>query len=80
VARRLASAGEKKLPTRGENLRTIGQVADQCPAFSEAALRKLILHAPLNGLEPAIVRLGRRVLIDSERFNEWLNQHRGLSA
>ena len=80
MARRLAGAKDKRLTTRGENLRTIAQVAQQCPAFSESALRKLILRAPLNGLEPAIVRLGRRVLIDSERFSEWLNQHRGLST
>ena len=80
MARRLASGSEKRLTTRGENLRTIAQVAEQCPAFSEAALRKMILRAQFNGLEPAIVRLGRRVLIDSERFNQWLNQHRELSA
>ena len=44
------------------------------------ALRKMILRAPVNGLEPALVRLGRRVLIDRERFNEWLSQHQKLSA
>ena len=80
MARRLASASNKRLTTRGENLRTIAQVAEQCPAFSEAALRKMILRASVNGLEPALVRLGRRVLIDRERFNEWLSQHQELSA
>ncbi len=55
----------------------MAQLAEECPAFSEAGLRKLILRAPLNGLEPAIVRLGRRVLIDYGRFNRWLEEHRG---
>lgn len=64
-------------PTDAKNLRTIPQMVEECPAFSEAALRKLILRAPLNGLEPAIVRLGRRVLIDYARFNRWLEDNRG---
>ena len=63
--------------TSAKNLRTVPQVVEECPAFSEAALRKLILRAPLNGLEPAILRVGRRVLIDYERFNRWLEDQRG---
>ena len=62
--------------TRAENLRTVTQLADECPAFSAGALRKLIMRAPLNGLEPAIVRLGRRVLIDYRQFNRWLEDQR----
>ena len=64
-------------PTEAKNLRTIPQMVEECPAFSEAALRKLILRAPLNGLEPAIVRLGRRVLIDYSQFNRWIEGNRG---
>ena len=80
MARRQTHPGSRKPTTRSENLRTIAQIAEQSPAFSEAALRKMILRAPFNGLEPSIVRLGRRVLIDEESFNEWLNRHRGLPA
>ncbi len=76
--RRYRQAHRHNLPaTDAKNLRTIPQVVEECPAFSEAALRKLILRAPLNGLEPAIVRLGRRVLIDYARFNRWLEDNRG---
>ena len=67
----------RKSSIRAHDLRTVAQVVQECPAFSEAGLRKLILRAPLNGLEPAIVRLGRRVLIDYGRFNRWLEEHRG---
>ncbi len=31
---------------------------------------------PGNGLAPAIVRLGRRVLIDLDRFDAWIESHR----
>jgi hypothetical protein len=36
-------------------------------------LRHLIAHAPENGLEQAgaIIRVGRRVLVDEARFIEW---------
>ena len=62
-----------------EALRTVAQVADDCPAFSQAALRSLIFDADKNELTAsgAIVRLGRRVYIDSERFAEWIASHQG---
>jgi hypothetical protein len=31
---------------------------------------------PGNGLAPAIIRVGRRVLIDLDRFDEWLEAQR----
>ena len=50
--------------------------------FSEYSLRNHIQHArerhcsrgtiPANGLAPALVRIGRRVLIDEAKFFEWL--------
>ena len=47
--------------TRAKDLRTVAQVAAECPAFSEAALRKLIFRAPLNGLEDIYAGIwGRR--------------------
>ena len=57
------------------------------PWLTEAAIRHLIFNAeprfnskgeeiPGNGLSKAILRLGRRVLIDLDAFDEWLNSHR----
>ncbi len=60
-----------------ENLRTVAQLAEELPAFDQAALRRLIFFARHNGLLPAIVRVGRRVLIDRERFAAWLEHGRG---
>ena len=64
------------------NLLTVRQFAQRHPAFCEGGLRWLIFNAeartrnvdgeerliPGNGLKPAIVRLGRRVLIDETEF------------
>ena len=57
--------------------------------FSEPALRHLVFDSksrvvsrgrviPGNGLEEAgaIIRVGRRVLIDLDRFDTWLDGHR----
>lgn len=55
-----------------ENLRTLRQLAATFPAFSEASLRWHVFHARTNGLDCAIVRLGRRVLVDEAKFREWV--------
>lgn len=53
---------------------TVSQFAERCPAFKEPALRWLIFNRRKNGLEKsgAIVRNGRRVLLDVEKFFVWL--------
>jgi hypothetical protein len=55
---------------------TVAQFAEANPAFSEASLRWHIFEAPRNGLQAAaaIVRVGRRVLIDVDRFERWIRQ------
>ena len=58
------------------SLRTVAQLADELPAFDEPAIRRLIFHAEKLGLGYAIVRLGRRVYIDIDAFNRWLDDHR----
>ncbi len=58
------------------DIRTIKQVSQERPAFKEAALRYLIFNAETNGLNSALVRIGRRVMIDLERFDQWLEGHR----
>ena len=68
---------------------TVRQFAERNPAFTEAALRNLIFKAdtrhstrgeiPGNGLleAGAIVRIGRKVLIDEAAFFAWVD---GLKA
>jgi hypothetical protein len=61
-----------------ENVLTIRQIANANPAFSEASMRWLVFNAATNGLQEAgvIIRLGRRVLIDTEKFGLWLEHGR----
>ncbi len=57
-------------------LSTIKQFSTENSAFTEASLRWQIFNEKTNGLKEsgAIVRMGRRVLIDEDRFFDWLDQ------
>ena len=76
-------------------LATIGNFANlprYQGVFSVAAIRHLVFQSkprfdskgniiPGNGLAEAgaILRVGRRVLIDLDRFDEWLDAHRDVA-
>lgn len=65
--------------TEANQLRTVKQLADELKptgAFSQGALRWLIFHSKTNGFDQALVRVGRKVLIDRQRFDAWLDQQR----
>lgn len=68
--------GELRKLDRSEasKLRTVAQMAEECPAFPESRLRHLVDRAATNGLldSGAIVRKGGRVLIHRERFDSWV--------
>ena len=77
---------------KGRRLATVNKVAsmpEYRDAFTVAALRHLIFQStprqdsrgrplPTNGLVDAgaIIRLGKKVLIDLDAFDAWLDQHR----
>ena len=63
-------------------LYTIRQFAENNPAFSEASLRWQIAMAKKNGLAKsgAILRNGRRILIDPDKFFMWLESNQGHAA
>lgn len=72
-------------------LKTVPRFSDDNPSFTQAALRALIFKAeprithegtkPGNGLieAGAIIRIGRRVLIDEAKFFEWVRQQQPAS-
>jgi hypothetical protein len=64
----------EQMRTAMREILTISQFAERCPAFKEPALRWLIFNRRQNGLEKsgAIVRNGRRVLLDVQKFFVWL--------
>ncbi|MDQ7075032.1 MAG: hypothetical protein Q9O24_07755 [Gammaproteobacteria bacterium] len=64
---------------------TVPQFSVKHPAFTQSSLRGLIFNAKSrqssqgmiegNGLAPAIIRIGRKVLIDEEKFLAWVDNH-----
>ena len=68
-------------PPRLTRLRTVRQM-DEEPSipFGESSLRWLIFNSEMNGFEQCIVRLGRRLFIDLDAFEDYLGQSRGSSV
>ena len=60
---------EPRLP----QLRTVDQFCQEHPAFTAGTIRWLLFHRQRNGLESAVVRVGRRVFIDVEQFFAWVD-------
>jgi hypothetical protein len=56
----------------GRTLRTVPQFCREHPAFTPGGIRWLLFNREANGLSRAVVRVGRRVLIDVDSFFEWL--------
>jgi len=54
------------------DLLTVKQFAEKHPAFSQGSLRYHIFHEHTNGLEAALVRIGRKVLIKESAFFDWV--------
>ena len=56
------------------NLLTVPQFADQHPAFPIGGLRWQIFNEDKNGLRSsgAIIRIGRKVLIDVNKYFDWI--------
>jgi len=55
-------------------LLTVSQFSEKHPAFPEGGIRHRIFYAELNGLKisGALIRNGRRILIDEEKFFHWV--------
>jgi hypothetical protein len=53
---------------------TVSQFAEKYPAFPLGGIRKLLFNARTNGLlaSGAIVKIGRRVLINEAKFFRWV--------
>jgi len=61
---------------------TVRQFADGHTAFTKGGLRALIFNEKTNGLADsgAIVRVGRKVLIDEEKFFSWIESQAKRAA
>jgi hypothetical protein len=66
---------EKKSSEKVPTLLTVSQFIKKHPFISNGGLRFQIFNAKSNGLERAgaIVRMGKRVLIDEGRYFAWVD-------
>lgn len=55
-------------------LLTVKQFCQANPAFTEGGIRWLLFNREENGLARAVVKVGRRVLIDVNQFFRWLSE------
>jgi hypothetical protein len=55
---------------------TVKQMAAKHPAFSEASLRYHIFNERQNGLDKALIRVGKKILINEDAFWDWLENQR----
>jgi hypothetical protein len=73
--------------THAPVLSTIRQFSERYPAFSQGSLRNLIHLSserysskgkiPANGLSIALIRIGRKLLINEVRFFQWIEEQQG---
>ena len=60
-------------------LYTINQIVTLYPALTVGGLRDCIFYNK-NGFEDrCVIRIGRKVMIDADALDEWLNEHRGAA-
>jgi hypothetical protein len=59
---------------------TVKRFAATYPSYTEGSLRWLLFHRQENGLDAAVIRRGRRLLIDVPKFFEWEATHREAAA
>jgi len=65
---------------QGKRYLTIHQTAQAYPALTESALRWLRFNGDSNGFNRCVLAVGRKLLIDAEAFERWLESHRDGQA
>jgi len=61
---------------------SVAEVAAKYSAagFTQSSLRWLLFNREQNGLSRAVIRVGRRLLIDERAFLDWLHSRRERAA
>ena len=57
---------------KSRDLRTIRQFVEETPFITEGQLRWWIFHKERYGFETVTMKIGRRVYVDTHKFNQWL--------
>lgn len=58
-------------------LLTVDQLVQRHPAFTAGGIRWLLFRRDENGLDRAVIRVGRRLLIDEAAFFDWISEING---
>lgn len=59
---------------------SVEQAADLYPAFTVSALRWLIIHKKYNGFSRCVFRSGRKIVIDLDEFEEWIDSRKDYKS
>lgn len=54
---------------------TVKQLVEKRPYLTESSVRWLLFNRKHNGLSQAVVKIGKKVLIDEEKYDIWENSH-----
>ncbi len=56
-----------------KRLATVKQIPDIYPAFTHANIRWLIFNEEKNGLTSCLRRLGKKIFVDLDVFEDWID-------
>ncbi len=67
---------------KSPNLMTVSQFCKANPAFSMGSIRNILFYENANGLKAcgATKRLGRKILIDCDKFFAWLDTNPSITG
>ncbi len=54
---------------------TVKQLVEKHPYLTESSVRWMLFNRKTNGLSKAVTKLGKKVLIDDQKFAEWVESH-----
>jgi len=55
---------------------TVRELPNYYPAFKVSTIRTLIFNEETNGFKRCLRRIGRKILIDLDKFEEWVDEQK----
>ena len=62
--------------TKNKRFATVRQIPKIYPVFSVSSIRWLIFNEKTNGFSQCLRRVGRKILIDLDLFEQWIDQQK----
>ncbi len=53
---------------------TVAQMSTIYPAFKTSSIRQLIFYSKTNGFDDCVKRVGKKILIDLDKFEDWIDR------